>query len=891
MPFIAVVLNLLKHISLLWTSKWNTVREGNVWCCVAMGGEWGGTIASIATVILLKNATFGKDRIVCYTFGSPYFASEKFAETLNTVGDSTSLENWAHPDDVGPDLLFQTCASGLTYVPVGSTYNVQSGKTPISETSEIRLTGAARKVRAAGKKHSSVTGNQIHRMKTYFDLLQKCVKVKPQLHATETFKDCDVVNVPYETKNIQELWEPHFSDIMRIGFEDGNRIRFEILGRRLGSILPLSLGDVSLVGHNGEHHRITEACLISVSSMALSYYFSVSYRSPKGERPMKLKLVFRSTFLSSEMVKEIDVEQDWFQNRQRRIEQGSYMDLLAHTRALQLLSINRKNQVKGRPRDIHDASQHSGSSKKKPDNGEHVISAMETLAIAKKMDDFLVSSNINKQEEEEMAEIFRVLDLPQQDRSKVLCELTLSMVAALTKNQKFQVSTVTSRFSSGGDGRTRTTAFTMPLTTNFLSVDVTAAKASTGMYRYEAAIIYITLTKFGSLISKAQNKFRTFNGNVAKLGIGAMFFGFWMLGGPVAVGIVTALDALTCVSVGMVLTFNGFAAIMMQRRLGSHVSCAIAEKFILSTLVKEKCSSGGYNSNSLQSHELTLLKQMQLVRVSDDTGKSVVGDEALEDLRTEDRGEIVSFARNYVDPILSLRLHLAKKSVFTIAVVGEPGSGKTSFVANACRQQYHERTTEQQTYVIRVQTLDGTETLVNVLDFPGMNGNDTFAGADVSNLVAMLPAVDCILFFIKLNSRCFPAKKLLDKVRKTCKVRIVLSHVDCVLRNKVIAMEDQAMWEEGDDDAPLFLGSDGEDDDLDDDNVLERRSMIVDECMESLVMDKTQICNKHCIPLTDAVFWAPTSALRDLQPLYRNALTPHMQSTKQFAKWLVELVY
>ena len=68
-------------------------------------------------------------------------------------------------------------------------------------------------------------------------------------------------------------------------------------------------------------------------------------------------------------------------------------------------------------------------------------------------------------------------------------------------------------------------------------------------------------------------------------------------------------------------------------------------------------------------------------------------------------------------------------------------------------------------------------------------------------------------------------------------------------------------WEEEDDDTG------GEDEDYQyNDSVQERRSMIVNECMESLVVDKKRFCNKHCFPMTDAFFWAPTFALRQLQP-------------------------
>ena len=540
------------------------------------------------------------------------------------------------------------------------------------------------------------------------------------------------------------------------------------------------------------------------------------------------------------------------------------------------------------------------------------------------MDDFSQSSNIDKKQEKELTEIFRVLELPQVDRSTVLNLVALSMVEAWEKNKEFDLSAVTSRFSSSeGDNKGKAglpaaiasfrksqgkqkTSFTMPRTTNFLSSTVTATKATSEMYRFEAAMTYIVLAQFRTLVLEALKKEKDSRKSTATrvvvVGVVSVVVSLGLLAafGPAAAAGAPAMQAFletTAVGtmavwgtgIGCTLALGGavgyLVAALSGGRAGVHSSSLIAEKFVLSTVCgPHTCGADG---NSLQSHEEGLLETIGF-HMSDDQWKGAVGSDALKELSRQNRTEIISFVRRYVEPIRSLRSHLARKRVFTIAVIGEPGSGKTTFVSNAYRQRYHERTTDQQTYVAQVPALDGTVIFVNVLDFPGMNGNDTFAGADVSNLIAMLPAIDCLLFFTKLNSRCFLANELLDQVRGTCKIRMVLSHVDTVLRNKFYTVEGHDSDDDDDSDAPMLFGHEGEEKDA---NTMAERAMLVNMCMDSLVTDKKSFCSEHCIPTTDAVFWVPNRALQDLQPLYRNALSPHLESTNELADWLATLVY
>ena len=51
---------------------------------------------------------------------------------------------------------------------------------------------------------------------------------------------------------------------------------------------------------------------------------------------------------SSVVRKVINVQEEWFENRQSRIEQGSPMDLLAHARALHLVTSNRNFRGQGK---------------------------------------------------------------------------------------------------------------------------------------------------------------------------------------------------------------------------------------------------------------------------------------------------------------------------------------------------------------------------------------------------------------------------------------------------------------------------------------------------------------------------------------------------------------
>jgi hypothetical protein len=205
--------------------------------------------------------------------------------------------------------------------------------------------------------------------------------------------------------------------------------------------------------------------------------------------------------------------------------------------------------------------------------------------------------------------------------------------------------------------------------------------------------------------------------------------------------------------------------------------------------------------------------------------------------------------------------------------MGEPGSGKTTFLSNAYRTTYQERTAIQQSHVMDVKDKAGTSTKVHFLDFPGMNGNDEFAGSDVDNLTAILPAIDCILFFTKLNSRCFLAEELLGKVRGSCKVRIVLTHVDTLLQNKYCALLDEVVEHEQ----------------IEEEDV--NGSEILQQSLDALLQDKEKFEEQLAIAKNEAVLWVPTRSLQLLRPDFKDALKPLNKSIKDMKDWISSLVY
>ncbi|KAL7561328.1 hypothetical protein ACA910_018523 [Epithemia clementina (nom. ined.)] len=859
---------------------------------VLCGHGWGGTIASIATAILLKNSSIWKDRIVCYTFGSPMFASQAFADTMTTRGDALAFEHWIHPEDILPRLLLlkkdnlkqgikdcrgilnrspgltdnvleamvESANNGIKYAHVGAVNDILSSKPG-------NLMSGLNTLMKTSFNFASVCedeGDQIqnvHRVSMYVHLLKRCVEVMRQYKVVTISDEPFSVQVPYTTQCIKELWKPCYSDLMRAGFED-NKIRFELqIGHRLGSVLPLChvSGDVIVDSPcfvTGQH-------LISVSSTSLSYYFSVS-EIPK-DRNIKLRLTFRSTMSDLVEKKEVEVRSDWFENRESKIEHGSVIDLLAHSRAIKLVS---------------------GPSTNRTDDDEKFD--QELNQIVQKLDTFLLSSFDAAEHEDGLARIFQVLEIPGVDRSAVLNTLALSMIEAWEKNKKFDFSSVAKRF-----GLTKTksndyrTAFGMPRTSNFLPANISATRATSEMYRFEAAMTFVVLSRFRTVVNETldnQKKSRKrLAGKIALLGVGSWVVAIGLVAafGPAGVASAAAVEAFIhstagvcaglAVWAGDTLLMSGaiayFVVLLSGSKCSVHAASGIVEKFVLSLLCKARPQS----QSSLMSHEMYFLESIHS-NVSDSEWNQLVGNDALKGVTRDNRTKIVSFVQGYVRPILALRFHLLKKRTFTIAVVGEPGSGKTTFISNAYRQaKYQERTSEQQTHLVQVVSPDGRVTDVIALDFPGMNGNDTFAGADVSNLTAMIPALDCILFFTKLNSRCFLAGKLLDKVRSSCKIRMVLSHVDTCLRNKYYAVEEEE----------LRLGR--SEDDLD-------KQFLVARCVDALIVDKMSFCDQHGIPVEDAVLWTPKRALRDLQPLYQDALSPQLDSTEKIAGWLGELV-
>lgn len=368
----------------------------------------------------------------------------------------------------------------------------------------------------------------------------------------------------------------------------------------------------------------------------------------------------------------------------------------------------------------------------------------------------------------------------------------------------------------------------------------------------------------------------TFSG-IGVCALGCFFFAAF---GPVAgasAAVIAAFEASVAgstaaflASSGIGITALGTAGILFTFLVGPGRSTvqstsAIAEGVMLETIC-------GDTTQSLQKREDHFL---EWYKAGTPQWNDSVNLEELKGLTSKERNEMVTFASEFVSPLSGIRTFLLKERRFTIAVMGEPGAGKTAFVSNAYKAAYEERTVEQKTHVVAIETRSGHVTPVHILDFPGMNGNDDFAGANVENLTALLPAIDCILFFSKLNSRCFLANKLLEKVQGHCKVRFVLTHSDTMLTNKYASIVDKQMEEHHLDE-----------EDVDEEGVLKKS-------LECLIQDKEIFRSRHKVRENEICFWVPPRMLgeRYLAKFFADALKPHLQSTRDMKEWIRSLAY
>ena len=631
----------------------------------------------------------------------------------------------------------QLMRNDVEYTPTGSIYDITVTDEEECRMEKDRAVSIMKNFSPPGSLESYQTTfmREIHTIDTYIDHILQAIPREPY-----------VASPHITTKCIQASWKPHFLSISRVGFEQDN-IRLEVIGHRLGSTLPLLATDVSVGGCTvvGTH-------LLSMSPTAISFDISLAEKIPQGTE-VSLRLCFRSTMLESPHVVETNVKDQWFQDREATIEQGSLMCLLAHARVLQIACSNTSHtaQVASESDDVCEAF------------------ANETMTIAHQIDVFLSSSDLEDSQKKDLIHLFHVLELPGVDRRTLLNTLVLSMIEAWRRKKEFDIFKVTSKWYTSEDSRENGTAssncsiLTIPTASNLLSSSVTSTKATSEMYRVEAAMIYVALSQFRAHFLRIQHR-RTLTIFSWVAAIWAWFLGplFWfsILYAQAAVMGTTAWIAFFSAMFNSDSVIDYLVSLLGDSDSYVYTSGAIAEKFVLSMVSEMR------DGSSLKDDEERFVEKMNSSS-SDELWGSSSRLDYLKHALPSDREAMMSLVMAYIKPILLLRNYLLKKRVFTVAVVGEPGSGKTTFVSKAFRtKKYQERTSEHQMHTRHIQSKEeDLVTLFNIFDFPGMNGNDAFAGADVSNLEAMIPALDCMLFFTKLNSRCFLAEELLKKVR------------------------------------------------------------------------------------------------------------------------------
>eukprot|EP00581_Thalassiosira_minuscula_P002023 CAMPEP_0183736592 /NCGR_PEP_ID=MMETSP0737-20130205/49668_1 /TAXON_ID=385413 /ORGANISM="Thalassiosira miniscula, Strain CCMP1093" /LENGTH=999 /DNA_ID=CAMNT_0025970635 /DNA_START=116 /DNA_END=3115 /DNA_ORIENTATION=+ len=146
----------------------------------------------------------------------------------------------------------------------------------------------------------------------------------------------------------------------------------------------------------------------------------------------------------------------------------------------------------------------------------------------------------------------------------------------------------------------------------------------------------------------------------------------------------------------------------------------------------------------------------------------------------QSRTHITKFLKDFLGPTIALRELALRSKIFHIALVGQPGAGKSRFCTSGffstIPAKYKSRTTRATMYSLSNK--------VYVTDYPGVLGNDegAISDASLSALKESIHTIDFAVVFIKISQRDTDYSPLF-RVLRGRKTYICLTHVDTVTGN------------------------------------------------------------------------------------------------------------
>ena len=318
---------------------------------------------------------------------------------------------------------------------------------------------------------------------------------------------------------------------------------------------------------------------------------------------------------------------------------------------------------------------------------------------------------------------------------------------------------------------------------------------------------------------------KTVQGGATAIGAGVMAAGFIPELLPIAGAI------------GYAVGFLGTASILALPALGLLATIAFLRGSNAAAVLQ-------YETSFVETYEKTLTDE---VKKGDLLNRE-------EDLLFQLSSKKNNLAKDYLRHAVTLRKFVMERCSFHIGIVGQPGSGKSTFISQKAKvfhnaPKYVQITTNPQQFRCSDK--------VNVTDFPGMGGTDEFSGARMSLFQNAVDTLDVVLLFVKAMDRSYLAVADLVKITGEIPIYVGITHVDEAIRS---IMDNKQINEADSDD-----DDDDDDDEMDDHNSLEAlEAKWYDEAIQELKVWHLNFCHRNKIGIENVNFIFPSKRIEKI---------------------------